>query len=638
MALVTATDSSGSRNSSIFARRLGRRQLIFSFLAIVLIVTVQIKQQERYITPVLYIYSSHSNGEHSPSVQVSDEGNAKSSARPVELDSRPTAAICCIVIHEGAYLREWVDYHLAIGFSHLYIYDNSEDFEMQNWSVEKTTVTHFPGRLMQAKAYLDCVLRFGIPKNHTWMAFYDVDEYLALFQHSNVVDFLMEYNLQGDLSIRWHHMTWSNHSQYSPLPVTKRFQYMAPERDPENDYVKSIAVVADIDTSQEGIEPHSTHLKPNRTQKDTLGNVLSLPMKNNGGPTDVALIYHYKTKSWKEYIAKRMRGTAAWQLSNDVSWMIAQAKSGHALQASKAFDDTIWQRMTQMCPQYKMFDQDLGAGNSPMLTNTPIIICTHLQSNDEFYVDEWVDYHLALGVTHVYLYDFSDEAWMKQWGDLKQTQTGGRVLVVPFGKPTATTIYQDCSQRIQKHVRGPTQVSLTPLNVDEFIMLHTKGSLADLLKPLRKWPNLFKRQAPSPPCAALVPVLPFGTSGQIVYEPLPVTKRFTHRIITEELYFKPIVSNTAAKLAYLISHPSLNSSTWKWNSSASLPECSSTRMPSEGAYIYQYRRSMQECRTLASEVTGSINCSATGTLFHDFAWTQMKRYLPKYSDYDSLYI
>ena len=40
-----------------------------------------------------------------------------------------TAAICAIQKWGLRYIDEWVDYHLAIGFQTIFIYDNSDDFE-----------------------------------------------------------------------------------------------------------------------------------------------------------------------------------------------------------------------------------------------------------------------------------------------------------------------------------------------------------------------------------------------------------------------------------------------------------------------------------------------------------------------------
>jgi len=48
---------------------------------------------------------------------------------PLEM-SRDTAVVCSIMTKEEAYLDEWIDYHLGIGFEHMYIYDNTADLEL----------------------------------------------------------------------------------------------------------------------------------------------------------------------------------------------------------------------------------------------------------------------------------------------------------------------------------------------------------------------------------------------------------------------------------------------------------------------------------------------------------------------------
>ena len=113
---------------------------------------------------------------------------------PVSKHPELTAAMCAIGIHEEAYLDEWVDYHYGLGFTAFYIYDNSPKNDLGLWSTEKgshVTVKHVPEKAMQYKAYSDCGDTFG--RNHTWVAFYDLDEYLVLKQHRHVIDMLFEY-------------------------------------------------------------------------------------------------------------------------------------------------------------------------------------------------------------------------------------------------------------------------------------------------------------------------------------------------------------------------------------------------------------------------------------------------------------
>ena len=37
--------------------------------------------------------------------------------------------ICTIARKENLYIKEWVDYHLSIGFTHIYIFDNNREGE-----------------------------------------------------------------------------------------------------------------------------------------------------------------------------------------------------------------------------------------------------------------------------------------------------------------------------------------------------------------------------------------------------------------------------------------------------------------------------------------------------------------------------
>jgi len=36
------------------------------------------------------------------------------------------AVVCAIALNEDLYIDEWITYNMALGFSHIYIYDNGE--------------------------------------------------------------------------------------------------------------------------------------------------------------------------------------------------------------------------------------------------------------------------------------------------------------------------------------------------------------------------------------------------------------------------------------------------------------------------------------------------------------------------------
>lgn len=210
-----------------------------------------------------------------------------------------TAAICVIASEEDMYVDEWLDFHLGLGFEHVYIYDNSENFDLGNeWLdrrprlTNKVTVKHFPGEGKQLSAYRHCLKNYVRPHGHGWVAFLDVDEFLILKKHANVVDFLLSYCKQGSVSLNWQLFGSDNQMTFSPQPVTRRFQGQIWVK--ENIHVKTIS---NVDAIQPGepTNPHYARLVSGQ-QLDTDGNIVSKMWSNRARPIDIALIYHYHTK------------------------------------------------------------------------------------------------------------------------------------------------------------------------------------------------------------------------------------------------------------------------------------------------------------------------------------------------------
>ena len=83
--------------------------------------------------------------------------------------------------NEGRYLKEWLDYHLAAGVDHFFLYDNvpvDETSELLKPYVKDELVDYFPvqGELMQIPAYNDAARRFSYVTRY--MAFIDSDRFL----------------------------------------------------------------------------------------------------------------------------------------------------------------------------------------------------------------------------------------------------------------------------------------------------------------------------------------------------------------------------------------------------------------------------------------------------------------------------
>ena len=275
--------------------------------------------------------------------------------------NRKKVLMCAIMIDEEAYIDEWVDYHHALGFDAFHLYDNSQLFEMRHWAEEKgdhVKVTHFTPDTSnpQVQAYLNCATN-AREESYTWAAFFDIDEFLQLKKHRDVVDFLEEYASSGAIAVNWYRFhPGKGDVLYKPLPVTKRFMYR--ER-AVNHIVKSIAKLSDMD-----MKPfiHDAAVT-NGTLHDTNNHSFTGPY-NPLGSTDVAALYHYHIKSHKEYVAKRLRGRADIKGFANYTARVEESQKlfekaldpHNTNDSGGVYDDSAWEAMKKYAPQYAMFD------------------------------------------------------------------------------------------------------------------------------------------------------------------------------------------------------------------------------------------------------------------------------------------
>ena len=100
-------------------------------------------------------------------------------------------AVVAILKNEAPYLKEWLDYYLAAGVDHFYLYDNDSpdnQREIAEPYVKAGVVDYFsmPGKAMQYIAYSDAVNKFKYQCRY--MAFIDGDEFIYPKTNRNIVD------------------------------------------------------------------------------------------------------------------------------------------------------------------------------------------------------------------------------------------------------------------------------------------------------------------------------------------------------------------------------------------------------------------------------------------------------------------
>ena len=234
-------------------------------------------------------------------------------------------ALVAIGRRENQYAREWVGHHLALGFDHIYIYDNNhegeEHFEtvLSDYVADGSVTVIWDYRDLegvQRHAYNDAYKQLS--KDYDWIAFFDFDEFLFLPDgkptgvvaeaQGTVAGFLASLPRMADcVLINWQCYGDSGKVRNSPRPVLERFTKPLPRNlkvqyqdHAENEHVKCI-----VRGGLEEVTFRSPHLPKTPM----------LCCRPDGRPCEqspfqtidysVAVLQHYVTKSIEEWVVKK---------------------------------------------------------------------------------------------------------------------------------------------------------------------------------------------------------------------------------------------------------------------------------------------------------------------------------------------
>lgn len=164
----------------------------------------------------------------------------------------------------------------------------------------------------------------------------------------------------GQISLNWNMMTVSNETNFRPLPILKRNIHA-------NGLWGTIKVIVRpsyVDTERWDWK-HSVRLKKGNWV-DTTGEVIKRPndwrkQANNGGKSDVAVLYHYRFKSPSEFYNKNcIRG----DVLNSGFPKCTQHQKGDRVEQGMyggTVDMLAWKQLKKMVPKYAIFDNNTNA-------------------------------------------------------------------------------------------------------------------------------------------------------------------------------------------------------------------------------------------------------------------------------------
>lgn len=218
--------------------------------------------------------------------------------------------LCTVVRNEDLYIDEWIEYHLAIGFDQIHVFDNF-DYTMNRTHSEVMSTLHsrYPGQVIlhrfpgaRKKALLTGYKKF-VTMFHTqdvYGAFLSVDEYLVLKKHRCVREFLKQIAFPARKSLYINTITFGNngHDKFVNLPVLGRFTKRHSEAD---SYLRSFAYIPHVKHIN---AYHTMDLQAGKIQFDALGIPFVGLTNENKKSISMAVVHHYATRSREEFVRK----------------------------------------------------------------------------------------------------------------------------------------------------------------------------------------------------------------------------------------------------------------------------------------------------------------------------------------------
>lgn len=221
-------------------------------------------------------------------------------------------AICLIIRDENEYLQGWLEWHIASGVEHFYIYDHDSKQSVRAFVsglgdavANKVTVIEWNGmhKDAQPEAYNDCLRRFA--RESRWIGFIDADEQVRVKTGSSLPAFLKGYEKFAGVFAVWITYDANGRVRRSNEPLRTRFTRVNTS-DPwmikaGKVFVQPLLMREMVihngmpEVGFDVVDEHKRKIPPYR-----------LTCEN---PTrDCICVDHYYTKSYEEWVNKIKRG------------------------------------------------------------------------------------------------------------------------------------------------------------------------------------------------------------------------------------------------------------------------------------------------------------------------------------------
>lgn len=234
-------------------------------------------------------------------------------------------AICLVCRDENQYLKEWVDYHLLIGFDHIQIWDNESKIPIKDTMkeyIDKGVVSVKEKKGLQyikrqTQCYNDSVKIYL--NNYKWVSILDTDEFIVLLDKDvNIKDYLKQYEKFGGVGLNWL-LFGSNGHKTTQKSQLESFTQSAPNHSAN----KHIKVIVQPERVVRMTGCHRA-LCAGMVVNVKRGQIGNHPFNEPPILTEVMRINHYVTRSEEDFELKRQRGPGDQDNSNGPSEKYSQ--------------------------------------------------------------------------------------------------------------------------------------------------------------------------------------------------------------------------------------------------------------------------------------------------------------------------
>jgi hypothetical protein len=233
--------------------------------------------------------------------------------------------ICAIMKDEQLFLKEWLDYHLSIGFTEIHLYEDftstsHKDITDQYEKVYLHSMSEVPGCISgKVGRQIAVYNHFCITHNSGWCLFADIDEYLRL-DNISLGDLTNEFKDEVGIEIWWKCYGANGHIKRPSGSIQEAYS---------DDYLrnwnpcwqfKSFVNLENASkyTSQQSHFINCHYHKRLVTTEHKRGDFrqdVNKPLKT----FHLCWIDHYISKSWEDYVERLKRGNITKGLRN-VGW------------------------------------------------------------------------------------------------------------------------------------------------------------------------------------------------------------------------------------------------------------------------------------------------------------------------------